>query len=337
MSDDLARHPPAGTVRVGLLLPTGETARPGRDVGSLLDLAIAAEALGVDSLWVGDSLFARPRLDALSLLGALAAATTTIQLGTAVLIAPMWNPLLLARAVATLDQLSAGRLVLGIGAGPSYGPAKKEFAALGIPFQGRLTRLLEIADTCRRLWADGPAAVDGQLWSFRNVDMLPKPVQAGGPALWLGGSGPRTLAAAGRHFDGWLPVVTSTTAFAAELTDVRAAAVGAGRDPEAVRAGAYVTLAVDANEARAGNALRTSLESYYGAPWDRIRDLQDYYAGPAEGALEWLHRYVAAGAEHLVIRFAGADVLGQFEALSPYLGALSGAVDPRPASAQGHV
>ena len=104
-------------MRLGLLLPTRLGVSEQKSVQEILELAGIAEKAGVHSLWVGDSLFARPRLDPLATLCAVAATTTGCMLGTAVLVAPMWNPLLLARMVATLDQLAHGRLVLGFGPG----------------------------------------------------------------------------------------------------------------------------------------------------------------------------------------------------------------------------
>jgi probable F420-dependent oxidoreductase len=309
-------------IGLGLLLPTSEPARQGTGTGPVVSLAREAEDAGVDSLWVGDSLFARPRLDPLLTLAAVAAATSRVRLGTAVLVAPMWNPLVLARSIATLDHAAGGRLVLGVGAGPAYGPAKKEFAALGIPFEGRLSRLVEIVEICRTLWSDESASYAGKLWDFQRVNLLPKPVQEGGPPLWLGGAGPRTLRTAGRMFDGWLPVVRSVSEMRSGLGDVRTAAIEAGRPPDSVSCGAYVTLVVDEDETRARAIMRTYLEDYYGGPWEHVRDLQDFYAGGAEGAAEWLRAYVVAGARDVVIRFAGPDPVAQLRRIQPWFAQL---------------
>ncbi len=111
----------ANDVRFGLLLPTREQVLVDRpDVRSLLELGRAAERLGFDSLWAGDSLLARPRLEPLALLSALAGQTESVTLGTAVLVAALRHPLLLAHQVATLDQLAGGRVILGLGAGFPY-------------------------------------------------------------------------------------------------------------------------------------------------------------------------------------------------------------------------
>ncbi|MEU7812866.1 LLM class flavin-dependent oxidoreductase [Pseudonocardia sp. NPDC049154] len=257
---------------------------------------------------MGDSLFARPRFDPLALLAAVATATRTVTLGTAVLLAPMWHPLPLARVVATVDRLAAGRLVLGVGPGPGYGLARKEFAALGVPVEDRLSRLAEIVGLCRELWGEGPVESDGR-WRFRNVDLYPKPVRSGGPPIWWGVRGPRALALAGAAGEGWLPVGRSPEEYAAGLATVRAGG------PAVTVPAVYLTVAVDADPARAGQRLQTAQEDYYRAPWEAIRTLEDHCAGTAADVLAHLDRYVEAGARHVVLRFAGGDPVVQLRAV----------------------
>lgn len=279
----------------------------------VLALARDAERAGVDGLWVGDSLFARPRLDPLTTLAALATATTRCVLGTAVLVAPMWNPLLLARQVATIDHLAGGRLVLGFGAGPGHGPARKEFAALGLPFEGRLTRTLEVLEICRALWSGAPSTHTGPLWCYRNVSLLPPTTAPSGPAVLLGGAGPRTLQAAGASFDGWLPVATSIEEFQRGHRHVAAAAAATGRAEPTVLA--YLSVAVDADVERARRTARTSLEAYYGAPWAVIGDLQEVAAGPPHEVARVVARYTDAGASQVIVRVCGSNVMEQLDAL----------------------
>jgi alkanesulfonate monooxygenase SsuD/methylene tetrahydromethanopterin reductase-like flavin-dependent oxidoreductase (luciferase family) len=304
-------------VRLGLLLPTRLGVAEQKSVQEIVELALIAERAGVHSVWVGDSLFARPRLDPLATLCALATTTTHCILGTAVLVAPMWNPLLLARMVATLDQLAHGRLVLGFGAGPSHGAARKEFAALGIPFHGRLSRTAEILQICRSLWSEGESSVSQHGGSVRGISMLPKPTLALGPKVLLGGRGPRTLAIAGTHFDGWMPVVTSVEDLHAGLQQVRAAATDSDRpDPTVI---AYLSVSVDDDQERARATARTSLEEYYGAPWSAISGMQDCAAGTAVDVAATIRRYIAAGANEIILRFCGANVAEQLSVLTTCL------------------
>ncbi|WP_279579973.1 LLM class flavin-dependent oxidoreductase [Fodinicola feengrottensis] len=190
-------------MHIGIMLPSRETAMTGHhDAAALISFAQAAEQAGFDSVWAGDSL-ARTRVEPLSLLSAVAAVTSRVRLGTAALIAPLRHPRLLAYQAASLDQLSAGRLVLGLGSGAPGPTSESEFAAVDIPFAKRATRLDDAVDILRRTWqTEGP---------------LP-PVQPGGPALWLAsGDSPRVIARVADHYDGWLPYLPDVDAYARAL------------------------------------------------------------------------------------------------------------------------
>ena len=143
----------SSTPQVGLLLPSRETVLwSGGDVRVPLEAARRAEQAGFDSVWVGDSLLARPRAEPLTLLAAVAAATTRVALGTAVLLPLLRHPLNLAHSAATLDRLAEGRLILGVGPGPSAPATNAELAALGTPTERRVSAMLERLETCQRLW-----------------------------------------------------------------------------------------------------------------------------------------------------------------------------------------
>ena len=130
--------------KIGYLLPTREQIMQGRpETGPLLDLAARAASLGFDSVWVGDSLTARPRHDPLTLLAAVAGRVPDVTIGTAVLLPVLRNPVVLAHQVATLDQLCQGRLILGVGFAAGVANIRAEFAAAGVPFERRIGRMLE--------------------------------------------------------------------------------------------------------------------------------------------------------------------------------------------------
>jgi alkanesulfonate monooxygenase SsuD/methylene tetrahydromethanopterin reductase-like flavin-dependent oxidoreductase (luciferase family) len=130
--------------RLGYLLPTRERIMEGQpETAPLLALAEKAEALGFDSIWVGDSLLARPRHDPLTLLAAVAARTRKVELGTAVLLPALRNPVVLAHQVATLDRISEGRFILGIGIASDQPNIRAEFEAAGVPFEKRVGTLVE--------------------------------------------------------------------------------------------------------------------------------------------------------------------------------------------------
>src|SRR4030095_11859178 len=132
------------SIRIGYLLPTRERIMAGQPQATpLLELAERAERLGFDSVWAGDSLLARPRHEPLTLLAAVASRVRRIDIGTAVLLPALRNPVLLAHQVATLDQVAEGRLILGVGIAADVPNIRQEFTAAGVPFEKRVGRLLE--------------------------------------------------------------------------------------------------------------------------------------------------------------------------------------------------
>ena len=155
--------------RIGYLLPTREQTMAGRpEAVPLLELAERAAGLGFNSIWVGDSLLARPRHDPLTLLAAVAARVPRVELGTAVLLPALRNPVVLAQQVATLDQISEGRVILGVGIASDVPNIRSEFVAAGVPFEKRVGRLLEGMQLCRALWTGKPVSWDGR-WKVEGA------------------------------------------------------------------------------------------------------------------------------------------------------------------------
>src|ERR1700692_4255649 len=159
--------------QIGYLLPTRERLMEGRpETTPLLELATQAERLGFDSIWVGDSLLARPRHEPLTLLAAVAGRLRRVAIGTAVLLPALRNPVVLAHQVATLDQVSEGRLILGVGIAADVPSIRAEFAAAGVPFEKRVGRMLEGLRLARSLWTGQPVDWDGR-WQLRNGALGP--------------------------------------------------------------------------------------------------------------------------------------------------------------------
>ena len=297
----------------GVLLPTREAVMSGRpETAPLLAMAERAEAAGFDSVWIGDSLTARPRHEPLTLLAAVAARTRRVSLGTGVLLPALRNPVVVAHVVGTLDRVAGGRVILGVGIAADTPAIRKEFAAAGVPWERRVGRFLETLEIYRALWSRDGVSFAGKHFTLENVTMEPKPHRPGGPPIWIGGSGPTALREAAR-FDAWFPTGPSVDFFAETFPRVQAAARAAGRAPDAVTGAAYVTLALDPNPAVAEQRLHGFLETYYAAPARAILARQACYAGPIEGCAEWLQRWIAAGARHLALRFAGGDQLAQVD------------------------
>jgi alkanesulfonate monooxygenase SsuD/methylene tetrahydromethanopterin reductase-like flavin-dependent oxidoreductase (luciferase family) len=309
-------------VRVGVLLPTRERAMTGDfAAASLIDFARRAENLGFDSLWTGDSLTARPRLDPLVVLSAIGAVTSRITLGTAALTPALRPPLVGAAMLASLDQVCGGRLVLGLGSGFPVPETEEEFALVGAPFTARAARLDETADLFRAVWRSreegGGTDFEGRYWTARGLDRLPPPRRAGGPPLWLAGSDtPRVLSRVARLYDGWLPFLPSPQAYGAAWAELARLVAEAGRPADAVTPGLYatVTLGTDRHAARA--ELADHIERYYGRPLDFVATLQACAWGGPEDIVDRLVEYVRAGARHIVLRIGSMDPASQLEEIA---------------------
>ena len=306
-------------VEFGILLPTREAVMSKRpDTAPMLQMAERAEAAGFSAVWVGDSLTARPRHEPLTLLAGVAGRTRRIRLGTAVLLPALWNPVVLAHVIGTLDRVAEGRLILGLGIAADNPAIRKEFEQAGVPFERRVGRFLEIIEIWRALWAGDNVSFHGKHFTLDGVTMEPKPQQRSGPPIWIGGSGPTALREAAR-FDAWFPTGPNVEFFAQHFPGIQAAAKAAGRAPDAVKGAVYTTLALDASAAAAEDRLNKYLENYYSVPARAMRARQACYAGPLEGAVEWLQRWVDAGVRHIAIRFAGGDQLAQVEEVAAKL------------------
>src|SRR6266571_7801966 len=175
------------SIRIGYLLPTREHIMAGQPQAlPLLELAERAERLGFDSVWAGDSLLARPRHEPLTLLAAVASRVRKVDIGTAVLLPALRNPVLMAHQIATLDQVAEGRLILGVGIAADVANIRAEFTAAGVPFEKRVGRMLEGLRLARELWTGKPVTWNGR-WVVDNATLGPVPHPPGGPPIWIGG------------------------------------------------------------------------------------------------------------------------------------------------------
>ncbi|WP_405017536.1 LLM class flavin-dependent oxidoreductase [Kitasatospora sp. NBC_00070] len=312
-------------LRFGLLLPTREMAMTGEyAVGPLLELAREAEAAGFDSVWTGDSLTARPRLDPLIVLAAVAGATSRISVGTGALTAALRHPLVGANMVASLHHAAGSRLELGVGAGFPMPESEAEFDAVGVPFAGRAGRLDETVRLWKQAWGSGgdPAAGSfrGKHLSADLLHRLPPAATAAGPRVWLAGSDtPRVLERVATGYDGWLPFLPTTEAYDRAWRRIGELLAEHGRPADAVVPGLYATLNVDPDRARAAAGLDEYVRGYYGRPLDVMTGIQAYGYGSAEECAEWLTGYVRAGARHVVLRIGSLDAARQFKELAEHV------------------
>jgi len=305
------------TIEVGYLLPTRERIVVGlHETGPILALADRAEQIGLDAVWIGDSLLAKPRHEPLALIAAIAGRTRKIRMGTAVLLPMLRNPVLLAHQVATIDQIAEGRLILGFGTARDIPPIRMEFEAAGVPFDKRIGRMIEQIHLCRALWTGEKVDWDGR-WTVKGGQLAPKPFTPGGPPLWGGGGVPAALARAGRYFDGWFPSGSGTPQeWGEKWARIKEHAVEAGRDPAKMTGAVYTTVAVNDDPAKANAELDHYLEGYYMQPAALIRQQQYCFAGDRAAVTAWLRAFVDGGATHISTRFTGNEDERQMEVLA---------------------
>ena len=236
----------------------------GGDLGAVVEAARVADAVGIHQIAVPDHVAVGERTDLypggkwrypveepwgepLTLLAAIAQATSHVRLGTSVLLAPLRPALFLAKQVATLDVLSGGRLDLGIGSGWHA----EEFEASGVPFANRGSRMNDALGACRALWRDSPAEFASKTVSFLGLRSHPQPVQPGGIPIWVGGeANPRNVARITEYGVGWMPILTgSSPELPVGIQRIHESFRAAGRDPAELQVRAGLDPVFDADRA----------------------------------------------------------------------------------------
>jgi probable F420-dependent oxidoreductase len=259
---------------------------------------------GFDSLWCGDHIsFAVAILDPLLQLAQAAVVSRRLTLGTGVYLLPLRHPAPVAKQVATLDHLTEGRLIFGIGAGGEF---PKEFDLCGVPLNERGARLSEAVPLLRRLWSGAPVSHPGGRYpAFDEVAMQPPPRQPGGPPIWFGGRSEAALRRSGRLGDGWLSYVVTPEMYAAALAKIAPAA--AGRALGSFGTGHLLFTRLDHTYEKALEAATISLSQRYAM--DFRRAAERYAAlGPPGQVAQRIRAFHAAGLRHVLI-----DMVGPYE------------------------
>ena len=300
--------------KFGVLLPTREAVMSGRADPSLLyRLAERAEDLGFHSIWVGDSLTARPRIDALTTLAAVGARTSRVRLGTAIFLAALRHPVLLAYQLASLDWMTGGRIDLGMGFG-RRGEASQEheFKILGLDPAARMKMSEEAVHIMRRLWRDNDAGYDGVFTRFEHVTLEPKPTQPGGVPIWMASNDVEAgLRRVGRLGDAWMNNIKDPETYRICWAKVRANAAEAGRNPDEIEPGSYFTIAAGDKDAVVEG--EKFLAEYYNRSYEAIVKAALCITGSWDEVLDRLAAFIDAGARTMVLRFAARDQLAQLE------------------------
>jgi alkanesulfonate monooxygenase SsuD/methylene tetrahydromethanopterin reductase-like flavin-dependent oxidoreductase (luciferase family) len=295
-------------VSVGIALPVREVAILGaHDAAPLIQMARQVEELGFDSVWVGDSFVARQRLEPLTLLAAIAMVTNEVEIGTAALTAVLREPLTLAHAIVTLDQLSGGRLRLGIGTGQPL-PVKSEYDAVSMSFRERAGRVDEAVRLFKKAWNNVEGDLKGEYFDLIGMRMQTPPSQPGGPPLWLATDGkPKGVTRTATLYDGWMPILLDPAEYGTRLKAIREEAEAAGRDPQAITPALYTTVHIDNDVAVADAGLNDYTHRYNNLPLKAMSNYQLYFGGSEKAFVDWLTEYVEAGARHIILRVGSFD------------------------------
>lgn len=258
----------------------------------------------VDSLWVGGHVSSpNPTPEAMVGLARVASLTERVQVGTAVLLLPLYPPALVAKQVADLDRVTGGRIALGVGVGGEY---PQEFRALQVPVGERGRRTDEAIPLLRRLWRGEELTHHGPHFPMDRVRIHPAPVQPGGPPILVGGRKEPAMRRAALLGDGWLPYLYSPERYASSVATIRAAAEGAGRALDRFEwlVWVFVNVGDDGEEARvqAARSLGGTYDQDFLAMIDRVAA-----AGTVEEVTARLLAFHDAGARHFVLSIASGD------------------------------
>jgi probable F420-dependent oxidoreductase len=265
---------------------------------TLLDWGQEIERLGFDVLFFRDHvLWHSAVLDPFTVLGALAARTSRVRLGPGVLLLPLRNPVLVAKAVASLDFISGGRAILGVGIGGEF---PKEFEACGVPVGERGRRADEGIEAIRTLWTCSPATYKGQFVRFEDVVMEPPPAQAPHPPIWVGGRSDAALRRAGRFGDGWFAYFVTPPQFREGLDKIARHLEARERSPSNFDAGLVIYFHVAPDREEAGRHTARYLSAEYRQSFAHL--VERYCAiGPVAECAATIARFLEAGARHITL------------------------------------
>ena len=270
-----------------------------------------AEELGFESAWAQEQLLGSwNQFAPIETMTYAAACTQRLRLGCVVFVSTLYSPVHLAKSLSTLDQLSRGRIEVGVGTG---GPGRP-FAAFGVDPALYVTRFTEGIALMKALWTQPRVTFDGKFWQLKDAAMEPKPFQKPYPPLWFGAAGEPALRRAVRLGDGFFGAGSSPTArFAEQVAVVRAALVEAGRPAESFPIAKRVYVAIDNDAGRARARMNAALTDLYGHRVEAIEAAA--VAGTAADCVRALRQVGEAGAE-LILCTALFDQAEQMEQLA---------------------
>lgn len=318
---------PVRSVRFGLSLPN-RAVLFGLPVERVLEAAEAAERSAFfDSVWVGDNLLSRPRLESIVILSAIAARTRRVKLGTICLASfPMRHPVALAIQWASLDVLSGGRTILAVSIGGSANRnalTAAELATMGVASTDRVGRMREGIEILRRAWSSDPLEFHGKFFDLGPIEVLPKPVQPRIPIIIAvnpqkdadAATEERALRRVARIADGWQSDETPPSLFAERWRRIRAYAEEYGRSELVTDASYHLMMNINDDADAAFHESGDFLDHYYGAGRFKSDDVRRSWLafGPPDRVVEKINAFLDAGCTTPVVRFTALDQVGQLE------------------------
>ena len=290
--------------QIGLVLPP---AVPPAMLWPALDVADNA---GFGSVWVTDRTLAGiPWLDSLTVLGALAARTQNVRIGTSVLAVARRNPVYTAHALATAQFLSGGRLIAGVGLG---GLEPAEYEVAGVPLRQRAALTDEYIGLLRRLWSEEVVDHAGEGYQCEGVNLQPRPEKP--IPIWVGGNSTAAYSRAGRLGDGWLSVLAGPDQFREGWSQVVAHAEEAGRSPAGLAAAAYVFAAIGRSDGEPEAVLGPAMQQLFGASLEQMGFACLY--GTPERWADVIGRFGEAGAGTVNVLLYSADLRADVELIA---------------------
>jgi probable F420-dependent oxidoreductase len=270
------------------------------DTAQMLEHVRRVECLGFDAVWSGDHIIMHsPILDVMTVLATYAAVTERVKIGTAVYLLPLRHPVAIAKQVASLDLLSQGRFIFGVGVG---GEIVREFEAVNVPVRQRGRRTDEGLEIITRVLSKSNVTFAGKYYQIHNVTLEPRPQQQPYPPIWVGGRSDAAIRRAAHYGQGWLGYLVSSQRLREAMHKIQEWAPTYGRNPAEIRGGMllFTTLAKDYETAK--QMAITHLSRRYNQPFDTLVDR--YCAlGTPEQCLEKISAYVEAGMTNLALSF----------------------------------
>jgi alkanesulfonate monooxygenase SsuD/methylene tetrahydromethanopterin reductase-like flavin-dependent oxidoreductase (luciferase family) len=301
---------------IGLLLHTRQIVRQedaAKSFDQLWSDAALAEELGFDHIWLGDSVTVldKARGDCLTTMAALAARTNKIRIGAVPMLPALRNPVLLAHALATLDVISKGRIILGVSVGPVRDYIQRQFAACGVPPQEKAGRLNESIEIMRRLWSEKTINYDGHYHKLSDVGILPHPAQKPGIPIWIAADrNENGFKRVGRLGDGWVTLAPTLERFAAARHKIDEYAQEHGRLGKCPVSALYASFNIQSDGAKAKDEGWEWMERFFEQPKQKISYHFTIFDTPAE-CVRLLKGYAGAGLTTIIARIASDDVRAQ--------------------------